>query len=81
LGMFAEFEYDNMRERQREGIAIARSKGVYKRCVGNHRLKTLMEHMKTATSKAKAARDMGISHCTLYRYLKLIKERKLDGNE
>jgi DNA invertase Pin-like site-specific DNA recombinase len=62
-----------IRERQREGIAIAKAKGKYK-----GRKPTLSDDEVTwlrtraadpAISKAALAREMGISRMTLYRYL------------
>lgn len=73
LGSIAEFERSLIRERQAEGIAKAKERGVYK-----GRSKSLSEaevcSMKAAVDrgvpKAKVAREFGISRATLYRYLK-----------
>jgi DNA invertase Pin-like site-specific DNA recombinase len=73
LGAVAQFERAMIRERQREGIAIAKAKGKYK-----GRKPTLSDDEVTwlrtraadpAISKAALAREMGISRMTLYRYL------------
>lgn len=73
MGSFAEFEYSFIRERQLEGIRIAKLKGRFKG--GVHKLKTndierLRETMKTRKSKTLIADEFGISRNTLYKYLK-----------
>ena len=72
MGAFAEFERALLRERQREGIAIAKQKGVYtgrKKTLPPNRITELQERIKTGDKKAKIARDFGISRQTLYKYL------------
>lgn len=74
LGAVAEFERALIRERQREGIAIAKSKGAYK-----GRKKALTE-AQVGELKAKAslpgqsktalAQEYGISRETLYQYIR-----------
>lgn len=73
LGAVAEFERSLIRERQREGIAIAKTKGIYK-----GRKKALTEaqgaelRAKVALpgcNKAALAKEYGISRETLYQYL------------
>jgi DNA invertase Pin-like site-specific DNA recombinase len=75
MGAFAEFERSLIKERQREGIAIAKSKGAY---VG--RKKTLSEaDVAELLAKDKAngqknrtglALEYGVSRETLYKYLR-----------
>ena len=74
MGAFAEFERAMMRERQREGIEIAKTKGVYKGRV--HKLKDeqiaeLHRRVHNREPKARIAREMGISRTTLYEYEKI----------
>ena len=73
MGAFAEFERSLIRERQREGIALAKQRGAYR-----GRKKSLLpeqiEEIKRQAalgekSKAELAREHGISRETLYRYL------------
>lgn len=72
LGAVAEFERDMIRERQAEGIAIAKAKGVYKGrkpCLGEADVVQLRELVKTGVPKTVIAKRMGIARATLYAYL------------
>jgi DNA invertase Pin-like site-specific DNA recombinase len=74
LGAFAEFERDLLRERQREGIAIAKAKGVYKgrkRALNPEQVRELREMARQGLPKADLARAYSISRETLYQYLRL----------
>jgi DNA invertase Pin-like site-specific DNA recombinase len=74
LSAFSEFERALIRERQREGIEIAKSKGIYKGrkpTLNPENLDRLRERAKKkGTNKAKLAREYGISRATLYQYLR-----------
>ena len=73
LGAFAEFERELIRERQREGIAVAKQKGVYKgrkRSLSPDQLISLRTRIASGESKAKLARDFGISRETLYQNIR-----------
>jgi len=74
MGAFAEFEYQFIRERQREGIAIAKRKGRYKpppRKLNEEKIATLRDLLlNTRKSKAAIARELGVSRFTLYKYIK-----------
>ena len=72
MGAFAEFERSLLKERQREGIALAKKVGVYKgrkRVLTPERAKELRDRVKAGEKKAAVARDFGISRETLYSYL------------
>lgn len=75
LGAVAQFERDLIKERQREGIEIAKSKGVYKGRAPKL-TPTQAQEMKTKDEASKGkgraalAREYGISRETLYQYLK-----------
>ncbi len=72
MGAFAEFERALIRERQREGIAQAKTKGVYKgrsRALSPVEAVQLGEALAAGESKAALARRFGISRQTVYRYL------------
>ncbi|OJW67405.1 MAG: transposase [Candidatus Amoebophilus sp. 36-38] len=72
MGAFAEFERSLIRERQREGIALAKQRGVYrgrKRSLSEDQILTLRQQIKNGDKKAKLARTFGISRQTLYQYL------------
>jgi len=72
LGAVAEFERSMIRERQREGIAIAKVKGLYKggkKHLTAKQSADLKARVEAGEQKAKIARDLGISRNTLYNYL------------
>jgi DNA invertase Pin-like site-specific DNA recombinase len=72
LGAVAQFERAMIRERQAEGIAKAKKKGVYrggKAKLDAAQADDLREKAKKATNKAALAREYGISRETLYQYL------------
>jgi DNA invertase Pin-like site-specific DNA recombinase len=78
LGAVAEFERALIRERQREGIAIAKVKGVYKgrkRALTDKQAAALREQDKANGGRGRAAlaREAGISRSALYEYLKTSK--------
>ena len=67
LGAVAEFENDLRRERQREGIAKAKSNGVYKgrkAAVNTERVKELIA---SGTAISEIARQLGCHRQTVYR--------------
>jgi DNA invertase Pin-like site-specific DNA recombinase len=77
LSGFAEFERDLIRERQREGIAIAKANGVYKGrkpALTPEQVSTLRQRAASGEAKAVIARDLGISRETLYQYLRQEQE-------
>lgn len=72
MGAFAEFERSLIRERQREGIALAKRKGVYKGrkpSLTDERAAELRRRALAGEKKAALAREFGISRETLYAYL------------
>ena len=73
MGAFAEFERALIRERQREGITLAKSRGVYRgraKTLSNDQITNLRQRAEAGEPKAMLAREFGISRDTLYRYLK-----------
>jgi DNA invertase Pin-like site-specific DNA recombinase len=75
MGAFAEFERSLIRERQREGIAIAKSKGAFKgrkKALTDQQVAELRTKNEANQGKGKAglAREFGISRETLYQYLR-----------
>lgn len=73
MGAFAEFERSLIRERQREGIALAKQRGVYrgrKRSLSPEQILTLRQQVKNGAKKAQVAREFNISRETLYQYLR-----------
>jgi DNA invertase Pin-like site-specific DNA recombinase len=78
MGAFAQFERELIRERQREGIAIARREGKYtgrKPSLTPARAAELRRRVALGESKAGLAREFGISRDTLYRYVPVKKRR------
>ena len=79
MGAFAEFERALIRERQREGIALAQQRGVYKgrkKTLTPERAAELVKRAGSGIPKVVLARDYGISRETVYQYL---RHGKLEG--
>ena len=75
LGAVGEFERALIRERQREGIAIAKTKGVYKgrKPSLNEGMKLkLREMVANGMSKTEIAKNLAISRASVYQYLKAL---------
>lgn len=75
MGAFAEFERALIRERQREGIALARKRGAYrgrKKALSPEKIVELRQRVANSEQKAALAREFGISRETLYQYLKTV---------
>ena len=76
MGAFAEFERSLIRERQREGIALAKQRGAYKgrkKTLTLERAAGLVQRAGSGVPKAVLARDYGISRETAYQYLRHAK--------
>ncbi len=73
MGAVAEFERTLIRERQREGIALAKQRGVYR---GRHRslhpeqIEEVRKRVEAGEAKARIAGELGISRQSLYRLLR-----------
>lgn len=73
MGAFAEFERALIRERQREGIALAKQRGVYRgrrKALSPDQVAELRQRAGGGEQKASLAREYGISRETLYQYLR-----------
>jgi DNA invertase Pin-like site-specific DNA recombinase len=71
MGAFAEFERSLLKERQREGIALAKNAGVYKGrkpSLTTEKAAELRTRVAAGEKKAALAREFGISRETLYQY-------------
>jgi DNA invertase Pin-like site-specific DNA recombinase len=71
MGAFAEFERSLIRERQREGIALAKKAGVYKGrkpSLTDEQAQRLRARITAGEKKAALAREFGISRETVYQY-------------
>jgi DNA invertase Pin-like site-specific DNA recombinase len=72
MGAVAEFERSMLKERQREGIALAKKKGLYKGrkpSLTPERALQLRARVAAGEKKAALAREFGISRETLYSYV------------
>lgn len=73
MGAFAEFECALIKERQREGIALAKQRGAYrgrKKSLSNPEIAALRQRAADGEKKTTLAREFGISRETLYQYLR-----------
>ena len=73
MGAFAEFERALIKERQREGIEIAKKKGVYKGrrpSISHGQVKEIKQRALSGENKTALAKEYDISRQTLYSYLK-----------
>lgn len=80
MGSVAEFERAIIRERQAEGIAKAKKRGVYKgraRVLTDEQVGEARRRISEGVPKAKVARDLGIGRTTLYEYLN--ESKKSEG--
>jgi DNA invertase Pin-like site-specific DNA recombinase len=76
MGAFAEFERALIKERQMEGIAIAKREGHYKgrkKKLNAEQVKSVRELILKGNKKAAVARDLNISRATLYTYISQLK--------
>ncbi len=71
IGAIATFEREMMLERQAEGIAQAKARGVYKgrKPTARSKARELKTLLKTGMSKRDAAKELGISESSIYRLL------------
>ena len=72
LGAVAEFERAIIRERQAEGIAAARERGVYRgraRALSAEQVEAARLRIAQGVPKARVARDLGVHRSTLHRAL------------
>ena len=73
MGAFAEFERSLIKERQREGIALAKQKGLYrgrKPSLSRDQIEEMRRRVKSGEAKTAVARSMGVSRETLYKYVR-----------
>lgn len=73
MGAFAEFERTLLRERQREGIALAKKRGVYlgrKPKFGEEEVARVKRRIEAGEHISGLAREMKVSRVTIYRALR-----------
>jgi DNA invertase Pin-like site-specific DNA recombinase len=71
MGAIAEFERQLIRERQREGIALAKRRGVYRGRPATLKadvVASLVQRLESGEKPTDLARELGISRMTLHRY-------------
>lgn len=74
MGAFAEFERSLIRERQREGITLAKQQGIYngrKKALSATQITELQQRIAAGESKTKLARYFNVTRQTVYQYLKI----------
>ncbi len=79
MGAFAEFERALIKERQREGIALARQRGAYrgrKKTLSPERAAEMVRQAAEGAAKSTLAREYGISRETVYQYLRQAKNQQ-----
>jgi DNA invertase Pin-like site-specific DNA recombinase len=78
MGAVAEFERTLIRKRQREGIAVAKQRGVYRgrsRSLHPEQAEELRRRVDAGEVKAEIAREFGISRQSLYRPVREAEHR------
>jgi DNA invertase Pin-like site-specific DNA recombinase len=70
LSVFAEFETNLRKERQMEGIAKAKERGVYQGRKATINVEEVRELKQSGMSATKIAREMGIGRASVYRVLR-----------
>jgi DNA invertase Pin-like site-specific DNA recombinase len=79
LGAFAEFERAMIRERQREGIAAAKKKGIKfgrRQVIDDQVAQDLFKMLLGGMNKTDAAKQLGISRQSVYNYMKTLPAEK-----
>jgi DNA invertase Pin-like site-specific DNA recombinase len=74
MGAFAEFERSLIKERQKEGIEIAKQSGKYKgrsKSISQETLDKIKQEIINGKPKARIAREYNIARTTLFNYLKI----------
>jgi DNA invertase Pin-like site-specific DNA recombinase len=72
LGSFYEFEREMIKERQREGIAKAKERGVYKRREASVDVEAIRKELRAGTSIRKTAEKLKIAASTVQRVKKAV---------
>lgn len=78
VGAFSEFERSMIKQRQMEGIALAKERGVYqgrKPSVTTFQIDKLKHLLSEGVPLTNAAKKVGISRSTAYRYLNILNKK------
>ena len=76
MGAFAEFERSLIRERQREGVALAKERGVYKGrrpSLTDEQRAELRRRAEAGDSKLQLAKEYGINRESVYQYVRPVQ--------
>lgn len=83
LAAISQLERKTIKERQREGIAIAKSKGIYKGrkkgaiSLSGDDLAKFKRYYNLGMTKADLAREFHVQRCTIYSWIKELKRRNV----
>lgn len=80
LSAFAQFERSLIRERQREGIAIAKAKGIYKGrkpSLDETQAALLWNRVAAGENRTQLAQEFGVSRATLYKIINDLKQSRI----
>ena len=83
LGSLAEFDRSRILERQREGIELAKGRGVYKGrrpSLNEEQVRMIRWRVSAGERKAQLAREYCVSRETLYSYLRLKPDESVPSN-
>ena len=78
MGAFAEFERALIKERQREGIELAKKRGAYKgrkKALNDEQIHEMLLRLQEGATKTAVAKEFNISLETLYKYIKIAEEQ------
>ena len=73
MGAFAEFERSLIKERQKEGIELAKQRGAYKgrkHSLDEAKKLRILDQLRSNISKSRIAQEVGVSRETLYKFLR-----------
>lgn len=79
MGSFAEFERSLIKERQAEGIALAKKRNAFKGrkpVLNQEQIAWVLQQIEIGTHKSKIAKKLNISRGCLYKYLQKKKKQK-----
>jgi len=82
MGAFAEFERALIRERQREGVALAKERGAYKGrrpSLSDEQRADLRRRADSDESKLQLAHEFGISRETVYQYVRVEQDAAMSS--